>query len=55
MDSKVGTKYSTYLQNSRPKGSIRIICNQMFVNFETNSSIPSKGFKAFIHKMGKLK
>ena len=28
--------------------------NQMFVKFETSSTVASKGFKAFIHKIGKL-
>ena len=28
--------------------------NQMFVKFESSSTVSSKGFKAFIHKIGKL-
>ena len=33
---------------------VSVPSNQMFVKLETSSIVASKGFKAFIHKIGKL-
>ena len=52
-----GSEYANLVENitgSHTQTNISISGNQMFVKFKSTSTVTSKGFKAFIHKIGKL-
>ena len=52
-----GNEYAHLVRNItgiHKQTKVSIPGNQMFVKFESSSTVSSKGFKAFIHKIGKL-
>ena len=52
-----GNEYAYLVRNItgiHKQTKVSIPGNQMFVKFETSSTVASKGFKAFIHKIGKI-
>ena len=52
-----GNEYAHLVRNITgiyKQTKVSIPGNQMFVKFESSSTVSSKGFKAFIHKIGKL-
>ena len=52
-----GNEYAHLVRNItgiHKQTKVSIPGNQMFVKFETSSNVVSKGFTAFIHKIGKL-
>ena len=52
-----GNEYAHLVRNItgiHKQTKVSIPGNQMFVKFESSSTISSKGFKAFIHKIGEL-
>ena len=52
-----GNEYAHLVRNItgiHKQTKVSIPSNQMFVKFETRATVASKGFKAFIHKIGKL-
>ena len=52
-----GNEYAHLVRNItgiHKQTKVSIPGNQMFVKFESTSTVTSKGFKAFIHKIGKL-
>ena len=52
-----GNEYAHLVRNItgiHKQTKVSIPGNQMFVKFESRSTVSSKGFKAFIHKLGKL-
>ena len=52
-----GNEYADLVRNFtgiHNQSKVSVSSKQMFVKFETTSTVTSKGFKAFIHKIGKL-
>ena len=52
-----GNEYADLVRNfttSHKQTKVSVPGNQMFVKFESSSAVTSKGFTAFIHKIGKL-
>ena len=52
-----GSEYTHLVRNItgiHKQTKVSIPGNQMFVKFETSSNVASKGFTAFIHKIGKF-
>ena len=51
-----GSEYADLVRNftgNHTHTKVSVPGNQMFVKFETSSTVTRKGFKAFIHKIGK--
>ena len=52
-----GNEYADIVRNfttSHKQTKVSVPGNQMFVKCQSRSTIASKGFKAFIHRIGKL-
>ena len=52
-----GSEHADLVKNItgiKKQTNVTIPGNQMFVRFETSSTVASNGFKAFIHKIGKI-
>ena len=52
-----GNEYADLVRNfttSHKQTKVSVPGNQMFVKFESSSTVTSKRFTAFIHKIGKL-
>ena len=52
-----GSEYADLIENMtgiHEQTKVSVPGNQMFVKFETSSTVASKGFMALIHRKGKL-